>query len=70
MKRLPDASLIKTDAMISSGNSGGAVMNAYYELLGIPGYIMDINNDKMGYIYPVSCFPEDWIDRIKTANDM
>jgi len=65
----PGCSLIKTDASISSGNSGGAVINAYYELLGIPGYIMDINNDKMGYIYPVTCFPEEWIDRIKLAND-
>ena len=62
--------LVKTDAMISSGNSGGAVINAYYELLGIPGYIMDINNDKMGYIYPVSCFPEEWIDMIDEANRM
>ncbi|MDC7225367.1 MAG: trypsin-like peptidase domain-containing protein [Spirochaetales bacterium] len=65
----PGCSLIKTDALIGSGNSGGAVINAYYELLGIPGYIMDINSDKMGYIYPVSCFPDDWIDMIEEANN-
>ena len=61
-------SLIKTDALINSGNSGGAVIDAYHELMGIPGYVMDIDNDKMGYIYPVSCIPQDWLDRIKTDN--
>lgn len=66
----PGCRLIKTDALISSGNSGGAVINAYYELLGIPGYIMDINNDKMGYIYPVSCFPEEWTRIIDEANGL
>ena len=64
----PDCTLIKTDAMISSGNSGGAVIDAYYELLGFPGYIMDINNDKMGYVYPVTCLPRDWLRRIDLAN--
>ncbi len=60
--------MIKTDALISSGNSGGAVIDAYYELLGFPGFIMDINNDKMGYVYPVSCLPEEWVDKINKAN--
>lgn len=61
-------SLIKTDALINSGNSGGAVINAYHELTGIPGYVMDIDNDKMGYIYPVSCIPDEWLDLIKKDN--
>ncbi len=60
--------LIKTDALISSGNSGGAVVDAYYELLGFPGYIMDINNDKMGYIYPVSSLPFAWTIKLDAAN--
>ncbi|MBI9106529.1 MAG: trypsin-like peptidase domain-containing protein [Spirochaetales bacterium] len=63
-----DCSLVKTDALINSGNSGGAVIDAYHELLGIPGYVMDIDNDKMGYIYPVSCMPADWITRITADN--
>jgi hypothetical protein len=61
-------SLIKTDALINSGNSGGAVINAYHELMGIPGYVMDIDSDKMGYIYPVSCLPAGWVVRINKDN--
>ena len=60
--------LIKTDAPIGSGNSGGAVIDAYYELLGFPGYVMDINNDTMGYVYPVSCLPSNWLRMISAAN--
>ena len=61
--------VIKTDALINSGNSGGAVVDAYFELLGFPGYIMDINNDKMGYIYPVSCIPSNWLKIIAEGNE-
>ena len=63
-----ECNLIKTDALISSGNSGGAVIDAYNELLGFPAYIMDINNNKMGYIYPVTCLPYSWLSRIERAN--
>ena len=67
-ERADGYSLIKTDALISGGNSGGAVINAYYELLGFPGYIMDIDNDRMGYIYPVSAVPAEWVEIIEKAN--
>ena len=60
--------LVKTDALINSGNSGGAVINAYHELIGVPGYVMDIDNDKMGYIYPVSCLPPEWEAVIEESN--
>ena len=63
-----DYSLIKTDAMIGSGNSGGAAINAYHELIGIPGYVMDIDNDKMGYIYPLTGLPYSWERMINEAN--
>jgi hypothetical protein len=67
-ERVGDCSLIKTDALINSGNSGGAVIDAYHELLGFPTYIMDINSDRMGYIYPVSCLPPDWMALIERSN--
>ena len=67
-ERVGDCSLIKTDALINSGNSGGAVIDAYHELLGFPTYIMDINSDRMGYIYPVSCLPLEWAALINRSN--
>ncbi|MDC7125575.1 MAG: trypsin-like peptidase domain-containing protein [Spirochaetales bacterium] len=60
---------IKTDALINNGNSGGAVMNAYYELLGFPGYTIDAGNGKMGYIYSVSNIPTEWLAKIEKTEE-
>jgi S1-C subfamily serine protease len=52
--------LIKTDAEINSGNSGGAAIDSFYELIGFPTSTIEEDAGQMGYITPVSMIPEDW----------
>ena len=56
--------LIKTDAVITPGNSGGAAINAYYELIGLPTFTIGEKNSPMGFIRPVSEIPTPWMQRI------
>jgi S1-C subfamily serine protease len=52
--------IIKTDAQINKGNSGGAAVNSLFRLIGIPSQIVGNGNQKLGYIYPVSQIPSRW----------
>jgi serine protease Do len=56
--------LIKTDAVLTPGNSGGAAINAYYELVGLPTFTMAGKNSPMGFIRPVSEIPSEWLEQI------
>ncbi len=56
--------LIKTDGVITPGNSGGAAINAYYELIGLPTFTIGEKNSPMGFIRPVSEIPTAWMQRI------
>lgn len=51
---------IKTDAEINSGNSGGAVIDVYYNLVGIPTVTIGEDSGQIGYITPVSSIPNTW----------
>ncbi len=53
-------SFIKTDAEINSGNSGGAVIDVYYNLVGLPTVIIGEDSGQIGYITPVSAIPPEW----------
>ncbi|MFO7677278.1 MAG: serine protease [Thermoplasmatota archaeon] len=59
-----DDFLIKTDAVLTPGNSGGAAINAYYELVGLPTFTMGEKNSPMGFIRPVSEIPSEWLEQI------
>ena len=56
--------LIKTDAVLTPGNSGGAAINAYYELVGLPTFTVGEKNSPMGFIRPVSEIPSEWLEQI------
>ena len=56
--------LVKTDAEINSGNSGGAAIDSFYELVGIPTSTIEEKAGQFGYITPVSMIPEDWYQYI------
>ncbi|MBI9101083.1 MAG: serine protease [Spirochaetales bacterium] len=60
--------IIKTDAEINGGNSGGAVINAFYELVGLPTMVVNEDAGQMGFIHPVSLLPLSWLRRIETQN--
>ncbi len=53
-------SFIKTDAEINSGNSGGAVIDVYYNLVGFPTVTIGEDSGQIGYITPVSAIPSEW----------
>lgn len=60
--------LIKTDAVIHNGNSGGAAVNAYYELLGLPTVIIGKEGVAIGFVNPVSEIPGEWRGLINRRN--
>ncbi len=51
---------IKTDAEINSGNSGGAAINSFYELLAFPTTTIEEDAGHLAYLTPVSMIPEEW----------
>jgi len=61
-ERRGDLLLIKTDAEISSGNSGGPVLNGRHELIGLATETISeqFGNSQLGYIYPIWHVPESW----------
>jgi S1-C subfamily serine protease len=52
--------LIKTDAEINSGNSGGAAINTFYELIGFPTSTIEEDAGQLGYLTPISMIPKEW----------
>ena len=54
--------LIKSDADIASGNSGGPVLNGRYELIGVATEAIseELGNSQIGYIWPLWLVPDDW----------
>ena len=58
--------ILKTDAEIASGNSGGAALDASLRLIGVPaGTIEDVEGySQLGYILPIDRLPEGWRQRI------
>lgn len=72
-ERTSTGSLMKTDANISPGNSGGAALDSRWRLIGVPTF-ENVNPDvvsRMSYIYPVSLVPKSWrtmIEKRQTAN--
>jgi S1-C subfamily serine protease len=61
-ERRGETLLIKTDADIASGNSGGPVMNQRYEVIGIATEAIseELGNSQIGYIWPLWLVPADW----------
>jgi S1-C subfamily serine protease len=60
-EKTPIGTYIKTDAEISFGNSGGAVFDAFGELLGIPVSIYSDGEGKLAFILPVTMVPPSWL---------
>lgn len=63
-----DRLFIKTDAEINSGNSGGAAVDAYYQLLGIPTVVIGEDSGQIAYVTPVSMIPDEWLRMIRIRN--
>jgi len=61
-EKKPIGTLLKTDAAISPGNSGGAALDSQWRLIGVPTFenIDPQAVSRMSYIYPVSMIPAAW----------
>lgn len=55
----------RTDGTVQAGSSGGAAINAYFELLGIVAFLNGDPGNGFGYVFPVSDIPEDWLEIIR-----
>jgi hypothetical protein len=61
-----DGVVLKTDAEIGTGNSGGAALDGSFRLIGVPvGAVEDEEvSSQLGYVLPVSLIPAEWRRRI------
>ena len=66
-QRNPVISLIKTDGVFHDGSSGGAALNSYGELIGIPTVIVGDGSGQIGFVSSLDMLSAEWISAINTA---
>jgi S1-C subfamily serine protease len=61
-EKTPAGTLMKSDANISPGNSGGAVLDRRWRLVGVPTFenVSPEAVSHMSYVHPISMIPEAW----------
>ena len=71
IERVDDHVLIKTDADLHSGHSGGGAYNAQFQLIGVPSETIQESSvdaaGSVGFVRPLSLMPDDWKQRIEQA---
>ncbi len=58
---VPFGRLIKTDAVINEGSSGGAALDEDLRLVGLTTEVVGFDTSQLGYIYPVLSIPRGWL---------
>lgn len=64
---VPAGRVIKTDAEITSGNSGGAALDARGRLVGVPTSRVENGSGQLGYVHPIEWIPAAWLARMGLA---
>jgi S1-C subfamily serine protease len=59
-ERPPGGLILKTDAVIAGGSSGGAVSDGGGRLLGLPTFVVSQDAAQLTYFVPVDRIPGDW----------
>lgn len=59
-ERPPAGLILKTDAVIAGGSSGGAVSDGAWRLLGLPTFVVSQDAAQLTYFVPVNRIPRDW----------
>lgn len=59
--RGPGGVLLKTDAEITNGNSGGAALDDAGRLVGVPSATVENGSGQIGYVHPLALLPAEWI---------
>ncbi len=52
--------VLKTDAGITGGNSGGAALDEHGALVGVPTMMVEMASGQAGYVHPWTWMPEAW----------
>lgn len=52
--------LVKTDAEITQGNSGGAALDERGRLVGVPSATVENGSGQIGYVHPIDALPRAW----------
>jgi S1-C subfamily serine protease len=52
--------VLKTDATITLGNSGGAALDARGRIVGVPTSTIELGSGHIGYVHPLSALPAEW----------
>ena len=60
-EKTPRGLILKTDAVISGGSSGGAVCNSDKLLVGFPTFLIYQDSAQLTYFIPVSRIPREWL---------
>lgn len=58
--RVASGMVLKTDAGITGGNSGGAALDEHGLLVGIPTMMVEQASGQAGYVHPWTWMPESW----------
>ncbi len=61
--------LIKTDAEINEGSSGGAALDDEFRVVGFPTEVVGLDAGQLAFIYPISAIPELWREIIYDRRD-
>lgn len=69
-EKAPIGVLMKTDALIAPGSSGGAALDAQGRLIGVPTSenVLPEVVGRMSYIHPLTMLPAEWWKRIRSAS--
>lgn len=54
--------ILKTDAEITNGNSGGAALDDAGCLVGIPAATVENGSGQIGYVQPLQLLPREWLE--------
>jgi hypothetical protein len=69
LEKTPIGVLMKTDALIAPGSSGGAALDSQGRLMGVPTSenVLPEFVGRMSYIHPLTMLPEEWWKLIQSA---
>jgi S1-C subfamily serine protease len=57
--------LIKTDAEIALGNSGGAALDGEGRFVGVPSSLVESGSGQIGFVHPLATVPAEWWGMIR-----
>jgi len=66
---VPFGRLIKTDAEINEGSSGGAALDDQFRVIGFPTEVVGLDAGQLAFIYPITAIPESWREIIYGQRD-